>query len=377
MSYSLFCKLRPFWILKPSEKDRNTCLCKIHENLTFKVNAGYTANMITSKDPIVLMKQIVCDTEKKECMYRECEDCEGKTLNTDYVNVAGDQLTWNKWRNKRLEREREGKSKVITMTVKEKVQGTKQTLAEELNQDLQRACRHFFNIRHQYQALRTLKEKMSHEEALMHIDFSENYSTKYESEIQSMHFGPSRRQISLHTGVAYIGDQVHPFCTVSDCLKHGPAAIWAHLEPIIKYIKTIKQLTGIHFLSDGPTTQYRNKMSFYLWNKRVFDLGFRHSSWNFLEASHGKGAADGIGAAIKRAADHQVNVKGRDIACAKDLVECVQQSSSVKMFLVDETSIEEVEESLPSSLKPIPSTMKLHQVRFTPDRRQWRTICYW
>ena len=54
-------------------------------------------------------------------------------------------------------------------------------------------------------------------------------------------------------------------------------------------------------------------MSFFLWNKRVFDLGFRHSSWNFLEASHGKGSADRIGAAIKRAADHQVNVKGRDI----------------------------------------------------------------
>ena len=68
--------------------------------------------------------------------------------------------------------------------------------------------------------------------------------------------------------------------------------------------------------------------------------------------------------------------KGEILACAKDLVECVQQSSSVKMFLVDETSIEEVEESLPSSLKPIPSTMKLHQVRFTPDRRLWRTICY-
>ena len=80
MSYSLFCKLCPFWILKPSEKDRNTCLCKIHKNLTFKVNADYTANMITSKDPIVLMKQIVCDTEKKECMYRECEDCKGNEI---------------------------------------------------------------------------------------------------------------------------------------------------------------------------------------------------------------------------------------------------------------------------------------------------------
>ena len=63
------------------------------------------------------------------------------------------------------------------------------------------------------------------EEVMIHVDFSENYNTKYESEIQSMHYGASRRQISLHTGVAYIWTDIYPFCTVSDCLKHGPAAI--------------------------------------------------------------------------------------------------------------------------------------------------------
>jgi len=33
MSYSLFCKLRPFHIVHPSVRDRETCLCKIHENM--------------------------------------------------------------------------------------------------------------------------------------------------------------------------------------------------------------------------------------------------------------------------------------------------------------------------------------------------------
>jgi hypothetical protein len=36
------------------------------------------------------------------------------------------------------------------------------------------------------------------------MDFSENNGCKFDKEIQSMHFGVSQRQISLHTGVAYI-----------------------------------------------------------------------------------------------------------------------------------------------------------------------------
>jgi hypothetical protein len=32
VSHSTFCSLRPFWIVQPSARDRETCLCKLHEN---------------------------------------------------------------------------------------------------------------------------------------------------------------------------------------------------------------------------------------------------------------------------------------------------------------------------------------------------------
>ena len=35
-----------------------------------------------------------------------------------------------------------------------------------------------------------------------------------------------------------------------------------------------------------------------------------------LEASHGKGAPDGVGAVIKRHADDIVNTSGKDVTCA-------------------------------------------------------------
>jgi len=34
VSYSMFCRLRPFWVLLPDLKSRDTCLCKLHENLS-------------------------------------------------------------------------------------------------------------------------------------------------------------------------------------------------------------------------------------------------------------------------------------------------------------------------------------------------------
>lgn len=35
ISYSAFCRLRPFWVVHPSLADRDSCQCKLHENLGF------------------------------------------------------------------------------------------------------------------------------------------------------------------------------------------------------------------------------------------------------------------------------------------------------------------------------------------------------
>lgn len=41
---------------------------------------------------------------------------------------------------------------------------------------------------------------------------------------------------------------------------HDPAAIWAHLMPVIEMFKAENPETKImHFLSDGPSSQYRQK----------------------------------------------------------------------------------------------------------------------
>ncbi len=127
-----------------------------------------------------------------------------------------------------------------------------------------------------------------------------------------------------------------------------------------------------HFISDGPTTQYRNKQNFYLFSTRIYDKGFRGGTWNFLEAGHGKGAADGIGAAIKRLADKVVQRRGQDITCSQDLLNGVDATDTkVKMFLVEESDISRLESAIPSKLVVVKDTMKIHQVRLLSVLLTW------
>ena len=94
-----------------------------------------------------------------------------------------------------------------------------------------RFCIHHYNIKHQYVSLKDLREKLPNDEAILHIDFSENYALKYDSEIQAMHFGANNRTASLHADMCYVGqDSAIGFCSISANGQHDAAGIWAHLS---------------------------------------------------------------------------------------------------------------------------------------------------
>ena len=71
----------------------------------------------------------------------------------------------------------------MTQVVREVEIGTLETLNNEVNNEVERATRHVFNISHQYMAITYLKDNMNEDDFLLHMDFSENYSCKLESEI--------------------------------------------------------------------------------------------------------------------------------------------------------------------------------------------------
>lgn len=71
-------------------------------------------------------------------------------------------------------------------------------------------------------------------EVAVHIDFSENYSCKYAKEVQPMHWGAFKPQITIHTGVIYAKyREPQTFASISPNNEHGPQGIWAHLIPVL------------------------------------------------------------------------------------------------------------------------------------------------
>lgn len=60
-----------------------------------------------------------------------------------------------------------------------------------------------FNMRHQAKAYKCLKNQLQEVVLIYQIDFSQNYVAKYGTEIQATHFGASKRQMLLHTGLGY------------------------------------------------------------------------------------------------------------------------------------------------------------------------------
>lgn len=87
-------------------------------------------------------------------------------------------------------------------------------------------------------------------------------------------------------------------------------------------------------LSDSPTTQYRQKGNCFLFARSIEEKGFKLGTWNFLESGHGKGAPDGVGAALKRKGDSLVAM-GLDIKSAEEFCNKMKQrQSSVQMYYI-------------------------------------------
>ncbi|WAR20726.1 hypothetical protein MAR_014700 [Mya arenaria] len=176
-------------------------------------------------------------------MYRECCHCKNKRLETN-EDEDRKQVWVYFWQNRHEQRIIKDKTQNVQVTVKEKVHCTLSVLVDEMNEVLKsKYCRHVYNITHQHKQLNNLKDTLTDTECIVHIDFSENYACKMSIEVQGMHFGASRNQASLHTGVLYLkGRQPTSFCSIFNNTRHDPASIGAHLHPILQEIKILTQL---------------------------------------------------------------------------------------------------------------------------------------
>ncbi|CAK1592360.1 unnamed protein product [Parnassius mnemosyne] len=207
---------------------------------------------------------------------------------------------------------------------------------------------------------------MKDDEILILCDFSENFECKYSEEVQSMHFGASKNTITLHCGVIFWKNLSQSFVSVSDNNCHEPNTIWAHLIPVIKLAKEMNpHIKVIHFFSDGPCSQYRQKKNFYLLSLFTPKLKLSYSTWSFSEAGHAKSMADGTGGAVKRQLYKRISY-GHDVTNATEAFQILENSmKTVKCFYISNQDIENMNQLIPNGIEAVPGTMQLHQISST------------
>lgn len=206
--------------------------------------------------------------------------------------------------------EKNGKMKTCRKPILKEIKLSLRSLVLQLKKTLPSFFKHVATITHQYQTISELKKTLADNEVLIHIDFSEDYCCKYNEEIQAVHFGGARQQVTLHTGVLYLREngtvKPHTFCSLSENNRHDATAVWAHLLPVFEWLKNHNpNIHRIHMLSDSPVNHYKNKFMFHLLYHHINDLfpGATFFAWNYSEPGHGKGAPDGVGSTLKITAD--------------------------------------------------------------------------
>ncbi len=376
ISYSSFCKLKPFWVVMPKVNDRETCACKICTNMELLTKALHTVGAINKSDPKEIAEYLCCDWDSIACLQRKCASCIDLVIPYNDFTDKVASISYAQWITKKEEITSRGVKKIVTHTTKEEVNSTLVDSVSVFDTEIKKYMHHIGIYLHQVREINHLKKRLELNEVLIHCDFSENYEGKFGTEIQSYHFGGSRKQFTLHTVEVYYRKDAYSevrnksLCTLSESLDHSAPAIWAHLQHIFDYLKkNCTRIDVVHFLSDSPSTQYRNKTIFYLiaHGLKFIVPTLKIATWNYSAPGHGKGAPDGIGGTLKRIADDLV-AQGVDLASFANFVTTLQTfTRNIQLYVVEASEIMAVADLLPSKAnQPVfKGTMQVHQIVYS------------
>ena len=141
VSYTVFSRLRQFWVVFPKEGDRETCACKQHENLLLLSEVLHKNELIKTRDLYTLVNMFACDTKSITCMYGKCPNCQEIIVSAPNIE-KNMEIKWFQWKTRR---EKCWKN----VTVKTKETGDFGDLIDNFSEEMSRFTVHFYNIENQ------------------------------------------------------------------------------------------------------------------------------------------------------------------------------------------------------------------------------------
>lgn len=443
IGFTSFCKLKPPQVRYISETNRRTCLCQICCNLSLKCETLQKLQTRLLKEPefevlatnMLYKKNYVSDATlckyeefpDAKCIERKCDNCGTEKLLDLYRDLLekaqGEIVNYSHWEYITVEKDDQMK-RVISCVSKEV---PLPEFIDLLKEESSNYPAHIFRANWQHRQMALCMETLQNNEAMMVMDFAENYACRYSNEVSSAYFDPM--QVTIHPMMVYYYDETnqrtgvsgdepesdsvemvnggsggdegsrstenvipdsaleqaagqnrilvkHSITGISNSKKHDSFAVKVFEEKAVALLeKSGKTFSAIHQWTDGCAAQYKCKAAFARLTHRI-PPEFPIVNRNFFETSHGKSVCDGLGAVVKNTAYHAVISGKRIIAGAEDLyLHCKDTLQHEKKELPGVSSVQRcrdfvfvdatdiIRNTPDTCVKPVKGTRQLHAVR--------------
>ena len=242
VSLSFFVKSRPKYCIPVKFVNRKICLCQRDQNFALKLRAVRSVGFDSNPDAF-------CDNvtlgEASEVL---------KTMESSVIK-------FEEWRKQNVPYGERTVKRICL--VKDEV--GKDEFVKKFVNEMEDFKAHSRTVKAQSAAVRTLKANMPLSHVTVQMDYAENYSCSYGEEIQSAYY--NKEQITLHPMVVHYREQgdndrlQHKCCVgVSAERSHTAPTTYAFINKVLPEIKhLVPDVSTVHYLTDSPTSQYRNK----------------------------------------------------------------------------------------------------------------------
>lgn len=359
IGFTKFCMLRPKWcVLAGASGTHSVCVCTIHQNVTLLLHACSIEEHYND-----LIDKLVCSRTNRDCMLRHCTKCPSSENLKTFIKEKfeewdpDDEVTYSAWIST-------DRTHQVQYTV------TFEEYLETLIISLESLIPHSFITKAQAKYLKEYKENLKSNQAIVLLDFSENYSYVIQNEAQGYHW--TRNSCSLHPAVIYTQDEdkdelvVSSLCIVSDDLEHDVPFVHETQRVVVEFIKEkFPKVNSLLYFSDGCAAQYKNCKNFINLCHHESDFNLS-ASWCFFATSHGKSPCDGIGGTVKRLvakASLQMTPGNAIDDVHKFFDFCKSRIENIRFSLISKEKISESRRSLEerfSKTKTVPGTRCFH-----------------
>ena len=302
IGFSKFCSLHPQNVLLLGQYPHQACLCSYHENMRLLCDCLSKSVPDFPSYSSQFVDFFVCSPDSEICMLGQCENCPCwlKSISAEDLSLM---VTWYQW--ERVVQKINGEEKSSAMKKMEKVckEGTVEDALEVLQEKLPQFLRHVYIKRQQTKYFEMKLEHLQADEAVIQVDFSENYACLHQDEPQTAHW--SQEQVTIFPVAIWTTSDdesqksFSSHALVTDDKSHDKKVVAIFMDRVIKRLISEKgtKIKHVHIFSDGPSSQFKNKYMVNFYQKLRLNVEL---TWHFFATSHGKGVVDGIGGTVKR-----------------------------------------------------------------------------